>query len=244
MFCFLFAGFAQKGGKDKVYLKSGSVVKGEIITSDAEVVKINSAGNSWVYNVSEVDSIYRHENAKMKSNSDHSLNYFFDTTLGVLIGNSANNQDAPFSFMTSVNFKTIDKLYLGAGLGAEFLQESYLPVFGQVKYQLRETRFTPFINFQAGYLVPLEDATQFNYYPTYLSYSSYYPYPQNNEKLNSDGGFFFNPSVGFQVHSTENFGWFFSFGYRHHQLNYSGKDNYSIDSNFSRLSLKIGFIFN
>jgi hypothetical protein len=52
-----------------------------------------------------------------------------------------------------------------------------------------------------------------------------------------------NPSLGFQRFYSNNYGWFFSFGYRYHQLNYSGENEYKLETNFSRLSLKIGFIF-
>jgi hypothetical protein len=244
MIFFLLTGFAQDGKKDLVYLKSGSVIKGQLITYDAEMVKIISAGNSWVFNVADVDSVVRHEKEKVKFVTNKSMNYFFDTSLGVLIGNSANTHNAPFSFMASMNYKLIDRLYLGAGLGAEFLEESYMPSFGQVHYKFRESRFTPFVNLQVGYMVPLEDGnrTQYsNYYP--VTYD-YYPGPQGNQKLNADGGMFINPSLGFQYLSSENFGWFFSFGYRHHQLNYSGDNAYQLESNYSRLTLKIGFIFN
>ena len=243
MFFFLVQTFAQYGKKDVVYLKSGSIIKGQLITSDAKIIKINSAGNSWVFNVAEVDSVVRHEKAKMKYESGRFSTYFFDSSLGVLIGNTANSQNAPFSFMTSMNYRLINKLYLGAGLGADFLEESYMPAFGQVQYKFRETRFTPFVHLQAGYLVPLEDGNHYrnNYYPYY---SSYYPGQQNNQKLNAEGGLFFNPSVGFQFFSSENMGWFFSFGYRYHQLNFSGENDYQLESNYSRLALKIGFIFN
>jgi hypothetical protein len=239
----MFLAFGQKEKKDQVYLKSGSLIKGQLITYDAETVKINSAGNSWVFHTSEVDSVVRHEEKKVKFETGKSMKYFFDTSLGVLVGNSANSHDAPLSFMTSMNYRIMEKLYLGAGLGADFLEESYMPSFGQIQYKFRETRFTPFVNMQVGYMVPLEDGTryQYNYYPYY---SSYYPGPQNNQKLNAEGGIFFNPSIGFQFFSSENFGWFFSFGYRHHQLNFSGENAYKLESNYSRLSLKIGFIFN
>jgi len=129
-------------------------------------------------------------------------------------------------------------------LGAEFLDETYMPVFGQIQYKFRDTKFTPFVNFQLGYLVPIED-TRHSQSAVYYDYSSsYYPYPQSNEQLNNKGGLFINPSIGFQHSSSDNFGWFFSFGYRHHQLNYSGKDGYKLETNISRLSLNIGFIFN
>lgn len=250
---FLVSAFAQAGKKDFVFLKSGGVIKGHLITHDAEKVKINSAGNEWVFKNEEVDSISKY--SKLKNVESLIQNYFFDTSVGVLVGNSRNSQSAPFSFMSSVNVKIIRNLYLGAGIGAEFLEETYMPAFGQIQWRFRNTKTTPFFNLQLGYQVPLEDGqrnpiSSYNYYQSSSSYispiwsSSHYN-PPISTKLKSDGGYLINPSFGFQHYTSDNFGWFFSFGYRYHQLNYSGeKDDYNLETNYSRLSLKIGFIFN
>ena len=235
-------GFAQKSKKDMVYLKSGGVIKGQVITHDAEIVKINSAGNEWVFKIEEVDSVSKF--SSFKNEERRSQGYFFDTSMGVLVGNSGSSQSAPFSFMSSLNVKLIKNVYLGLGVGAEFLQESYMPAFGQIQWRFRDhTKTTPFINLQGGYQVALEDATR-NQLVYYDYSSSYSPYPQGNSKLNAEGGYLINPSFGFQRYTSDNFGWFFSFGYRYHQLNYSGDNDYKLETNFSRLSLKIGFIFN
>jgi len=233
--------FAQRSKKDQVFLKSGGVIKGQLITHDTEMVKINSAGNEWVFKNEEVDSILQFKRGRNEVRSTQG--YFFDASGGVLVGSNGNGQRAPFSFMSSVNVKVIRNVYLGAGIGAEFLQGTFMPVFGQLQWRFRDGRTTPFFNLQAGYQVPLEDGRQ--YQPVYYDSSSiYYPYPQNNMKLNSEGGYLINPSFGFQHYTSDNFGWFFSFGYRYHQLNYSGENDYKLENNFSRLSLKIGFIFN
>ncbi|MDO8927888.1 MAG: hypothetical protein Q7W54_02755 [Bacteroidota bacterium] len=239
---FLVPAFAQKGQKDLVYLKSGGIIKGQLIAHDAEIVKINSSGNQWVFKNEDVDSISKY--SKVKVDTGLSQNYFFDTSMGVLLGNSGNNQSAPFSFMSSVNFMINGNLYAGGGVGAEFFEESYMPAFAQIQYKFRDTKFTPFVNLQVGYQVPLEDGNRSQLITYNYSTSSYWPYPQNNSKLNAEGGYLINPSIGFQRFTSENFGWFFSFGYRHHQLNYSGDNGYKLETNFSRLSLKIGFIFN
>lgn len=236
--------FGQKSKKDVVYLKTGAVIRGQLLTYDLATVKINSAGNLWVFQPSEVDSVSRA--LKTKPDVGPLKNYFFDSSMGVLVGNSGNAQKAPFSFMTSVNFRVLDKLYVGAGLGAEFLEETYMPAFAQIQYKFRNTRFTPFANLQFGYMVPLEDSNNQNYTNYYPPYSDYYPggQTQASGKLKTEGGIVINPSIGFQRFTSENFGWFFSFGYRYHQLNYSGDKAYQLEENYSRLSLKIGVIFN
>lgn len=239
---FLMPAFAQKGKNDLVYLKSGGIIRGQLLLNDLEKVKINSAGNQWVFNAADVDSVSKY--SKVVRERSPNQNFFFDTSMGVLIGNSGNEQKSPFSFMASYNHRVIEKLYLGAGLGAEFFNESYMPVFGQIQYRFRDTKFSPFFNLQVGYEVGLEDGTSLNYANFYPAYSNYRPNQQTGEKLNAEGGFLINPSFGFQQNTSNNFGWFFSFGYRHHQLNYSDGLGYKLETNFSRLSLKIGFIFN
>ena len=240
-----FPGYSQISRKAVVYLKSGAVIKGKLLVNDDQRVKINSSGNEWVFKASEVDSVAK-KYSKVRHDQGITQDYFFDTSMGVLLGNSGNNQSAPFSFTSSLNYKFIDKLYLGAGLGAEFFDESYMPVFGQIHYKFRDTRFTPFFNLQAGYEIALEDGNRQHYSDLYSSRSStyVYPYPNNSEKLNAEGGLLINPSIGFERFTSDNFGWFFSFGYRYHQLNYTGDKGYKLETNFSRLSLKIGFIFN
>ncbi|HEY3371130.1 MAG TPA: hypothetical protein VGK10_09800 [Prolixibacteraceae bacterium] len=238
-----FPAMAQRSKKDQVFLKSGGVIKGQLITQDAEIVKINSAGNEWVFKNEEVDSISRYSRSRTEVHP--AKGYFFDTSMGVLVGNSTSSHSAPFSFMSSVNVKILRNVYLGAGIGAEFLQETYLPAFGQIQWRFRDARTTPFFNLQLGYQLPIEDGNrqqQIGYYDyASISYPAYMP---RNSKLTSEGGYLINPSFGFQRYSSDNFGWFFSFGYRYHQLNYSGENDYKLETNFSRLSLKIGFIFN
>jgi len=176
---FLIPAFAQKSKKDIVYLKSGGIIKGQLITHDLDIVKINSSGNQWVFKTADVDSVSKYSQVVRETSPNQ--NYFFDTSMGVLIGNSGNGQKAPFSFMASFNHRVIDKLYLGAGLGTEFFDESYMPVFGQVQYRFRDTKFTPFFNLQVGYEVGLEDGISLNYTNFYPQYSDYRPNQQTGE---------------------------------------------------------------
>lgn len=235
---FLTPAFGQKTKNDIVYLKSGAIIKGQLITYDAETVKINSAGNLWVFKVAEVDSVSRYKKPVHEKVAGN--NYFFDVSAGVLKGNPDNSRSAPFSFTASFQVKVAGRLYAGAGIGAEFMEETYMPAFAQFQYRLRDSRFTPVVNLQTGYEVPLEESRQNQ---PYVYYDIYYPYPQNNGKLHANGGFLINPSFGFHQTISENFGWFFAFGYRYHRLSYSGENSYRLEKNYSRLSLKIGFTF-
>ena len=130
--------FGQKSKKDVVYLKSGGIIRGQLIAYDLATVKINSSGNEWVFKPSEVDSVSRA--LKTKSEVGLTKSYFFDTSMGALVGNSGNPQKAPFSFIATANFRIIGKLYVGAGLGTEFFDESYMPAFAQFQYKFRDTQ--------------------------------------------------------------------------------------------------------
>ncbi len=235
--------YAQKKGKDVVYLKSGAIIRGQVITYDMDAVKINSAGNEWVFKKVDIDSVSR--NLKNSCKTSASLRYYFDASGGVLVGNSGNSQKAPFSYSNSFNYKITNKLYYGIGLGVDFLDETYMPAFAQIQYKFRNSKLTPFVNLQAGYEIPLEKKSRKNFNNYYTSSSSYY-YPgyQYYGKLDNEGGYLINPQIGFMCATSENFGWFFAFGFRYHKINYSGENDYKLETNYSRLSLKIGFTFN
>lgn len=238
-FAFVFCSYGQGKGKEYLYLKNGTIIKGRIVHRDVENVKLLSGDNLFVFKSSEIDSISQDK----FSIDDRTLktDYFFDCSVGVIAGSSGNDKDAPFAFNASFNYRLIEKLYAGAGIGVEFWNESYLPVSLNFQYYLRDTRFSPFVSCQGGYMVALGDAVLSN--PYYYSYSSYWPNP-NDSKLDAEGGIMINPSFGIRSMVNPNFGWSFSFGYRYHQLNYSGENDYSTEYNFNRLTLKIGIIFN
>jgi len=228
--------FSQKHSKDYLYLRNGAILKGSEITRDVETVKFLSAGNILVYKLSEIDSISQ---TKFKiDNFLYKAPYYFDCSIGVIAGGDGNGKRSPFMFHTTFNYLIFNKIYTGAGLGVEFWNESYMPVYLNANYLFREARFTPFIGFQAGYLVSLGDVAS---NPVYYYDSGFAPY---NAITEADGGIMINPSFGFRSMTNPNFGWTFSFGYRYHQLKYKGEKEYSTEYNFNRLTLKIGIIFN
>jgi hypothetical protein len=52
-----------------------------------------------------------------------------------------------------------------------------------------------------------------------------------------------NPGVGFKHMFSTGFGMSMAFGYQFHRLSYSGKNDYQLDIDYNRLSIKLGFIF-
>lgn len=236
--------------KGRVYLKNGTILKGKFKYSEnLERLQVESAGNLWVFDASDIDSVttidsYRYKDYKQdKPNSS----FFLRTEIGLLVGNSENSQTAPFSFTSSLNYSIAPKISIGAGAGIEFLKESYLPVFLNFEYKFRNSHSTPYVFVKTGYQVPLEESQAIyydNYYPIWSS-SSFAPWPNyQQEGMDARGGFLINPGVGFQRMFSTGFGMSFAFGYQFHRLQFKGENDYQLDIDYNRLTIKLGIIFN
>ncbi|MCY1721646.1 hypothetical protein OU798_14925 [Prolixibacteraceae bacterium Z1-6] len=243
---FTFSVFAQQD-KGYVYLKNGSIIKGKYsYLENQQKLRIESSGNIWIFETDQIDSIST-KRSHVFSEADQSLSgskFFFRTELGVLAGNSENSQSAPFSISASANYRLTSLMSVGLGLGLEFFNETYTPVFANFEYKLRESSSTPYLFLKAGYQFPTEESNAI-YYDVYPIWSSFAPWPgyYSQEGYDTRGGILVNPGVGYQQMITRGFGMNFAVGYQFHRLNYEGENDYSLDIDYNRLSIKIGIIF-
>ncbi len=232
--------------KGYVYLKNGTILKGKYqYSSDFRKLKVETAGNIWMFNAEEVDSISGLHAHRFNAFETENLNtsYFLRTEIGVLAGNADNSQTAPFSFSTSINFKVKENFSAGAGLGIEFLKETYLPVFFNAEYKIRDSYATPYLFVKCGYQIPIEKSKMV-YYDYYPMYSSIWPGPDYyNPDLTAKGGILINPGVGYQRMFSPGFGMSFAFGYQFHRLHFAGENEYDLNIDYNRLTIKIGIIF-
>lgn len=244
-----FSVFAQTE-KGYVYLKNGSIVKGKYsYFENKQKIKVESSGNIWIFGAAEVDSITNkriHSLDEIEQEISNSK-FFFRTELGVLVGNSDNSQSAPFSLTGSVNYRINPNLSAGLGIGLEFFNETYMPVFANVEYKFKKTASSPYVFLKAGYQLPLEESNAIYYdvYPVWSSSSSFWPGPDyyGQEGFDTKGGILINPGVGYQQMFTSGFGMNFAVGYQFHRLNYEGENDYSLDIDYNRLTIKVGIIF-
>jgi hypothetical protein len=239
-----------------VHLKNGTVLKGRYIySSDLEKLRVVSGKNTWIYDSSEVEMITKNrpsrrfaDDYEFPENTISPPKFFNLTEMGILAGNPDNSQSAPLVLGSSLNYTFRNNLSAGAGVGIEFLKETYLPVTANLMYKLRETRFTPYAILQAGYQVPIEGSrtVYYNVVPDYVSSSMIWPgpWPVSQTPMTAKGGLLFNPAVGFISHSRSGYGFSMSVGYRFHRLRYSAENDYNLDIDFNRLSVKIGLIIN
>ncbi len=250
IFVLFFAGVAfGQSDRGYIYLKSGTVLKGKFnYSEDMKKMQVQSGGNTWVFDVEEVDRVSRmRSKTALKPDTMPPSRFFNLTEIGVLAGNSDNSQSAPFIFGTSLNYQFHRSFSAGVGLGAEFLKETYLPVTANLIYRLRTTRFSPFAMLQAGYELPIEDSRMLYYEVVpdwWYSSSSYWigPWPNSTTKLKAKGGILLNPSVGFIQYFNSGFGMSLSFGYRFHRLSFDGENGYRVNIDYNRLSVKLGII--
>ncbi len=239
-----------------IYLKDGSVIKGSYLYSPGmDKIRINSGKNSMVLDSSEIEKISRMRPAREYSGEEISEEFtvkpprFFNITdAGLLVGNPDNSQSAPLVFGTAMFYNFHGNFSAGAGLGVEFLKETYVPLSLNLMYKLKSTRVTPYINFQAGYQVPVEDsrALYYSVIPDYVSSSVIWPGPwaTSQTELDAKGGILLNPSIGILSFNRFGYGFNMSVGYRFHRLRYSGENDYNLDIDFNRLSVKLGVAIN
>lgn len=246
---FVYFSFAQSE-KGHVYLKNGTILKGKYQYTDAGKLRVESAGNIWVFDAAEIDSVAGRrasQLAQMENLPQHSR-IFYRTEVGVLAGNSENSQSAPLSITGTINYMVTPQFSAGVGLGAEFLKESYLPAFVNAEYKIRSSWSTPYFFVKAGYQVPLEDSREIYYdVQPYWSSSSFWPGPvpvHSFGKLDPKGGVLINPGIGYSYLFSPGFGMSLGFGYQFHRLHYKGEKDYGLDIDYNRLTVKLGFIFN
>jgi len=228
--------------KGFIYMKNGTILKGKVLQHDQNgKIKIESAGNIWVFDVSEVDTIKSTKHEPEIPVTKSGISKFSNLTeLGFLFGNTNNSQKAPLSFNSFLNYQVTNKITAGVGSGVEFLKETYLPGLINLQFKFRNSWSAPFLFFEGGYLIPVEDSRQVYYDggPVYRYYPNY-----ANTALKAKGGIVINPGIGYQHMFSSSFGLSFSFGYRYNRLNYSGDKDYGMDIDYNRLSVKFGVIF-
>jgi len=231
--------------KQYVYLKNGSVIKGKLIfSSDPQSVGIKSSGNIYMFKRPEIDTITTSRPLKGERQTLE-FRYFFRTALGILPGNSYNEQVAPALFSASFNRQVYKTISAGIGSGMEFYNDAtFIPLYANMEYRFRNTRFSPVAFLKTGYLFAAsETVSTGGYNPVMPDYYDYIRPGNQPRELTPHGGFMINPGIGMNIMVGNGFGFFLGFGYRYHKIGFDGDNDYSLSYNYNRLSIDIGIIF-
>ncbi len=220
---------------DHVYLKTGSVIRGNIQEIDpADHVKIQDlCGNIWFYKIDMVEKItsepYTRDFVVEKNHQEFESGFVNITSIGFLAGSSYNSQVAPFSLLMVNGWHNSMGLFTGAGIGIEFLSTNYLPLFLDLRYDLLGGDVVPYIVAKGGYSLPLAS--------NQTDYDIEYEY---------SGGPLVGVGVGLKVKTRSHFAWDIELMYRYQQTSYMEKYNwngqeYDYTDVYNRIEIRLGF---
>jgi hypothetical protein len=220
---------------DHVYLKSGTVLRGNILEIEpAEHVKIEDlCGNIWFYKMSDVAKItsepYEPLKFAKKSPGGFEQGFVNMTSIGFLAGSSSNSQVAPFSLAMINGWRSETGFFAGAGLGIEFLNTNYMPFFLDLRYDLLGSDVVPYVVAKGGYAVPLTSG--------YSEYDINYEY---------SGGPLFGAGVGLKIKTRNHFAWDIALMYRYQETAYSevydwNNQTYNYTDVYKRIEIRLGF---
>jgi len=219
---------------DHIYLKSGSVVRGNILEiAPEDHVKIEDlAGNLWVFPMKEVEKINT-EPYQMRRGLYHgSLGFrpgFVNmTSMGFLAGSAHNEQVAPFSLLTVNGYRTSGGLFAGLGIGVEFFSTNYMPVFLDLRYDLFGEDVVPYLLGKGGYALPLSGDSR-----------------SNDIDYTYSGGPLLGVGVGLKVRTRPHFAWDLGLMYRYQQTSYTeiygwNNQEYEYTDVYSRIEIRLG----
>jgi hypothetical protein len=166
--------FSQNNVEDVVYLKNGSIIRGQIVEQKiGETIKIELLGGSiFVFKQEEIDSIKKEKafhQPLQKTKSDYyrrDKGYRNFTEMGLICGFGTNNNgqyyyaqnrnDYGFSIRTTDGYQWSRYLFTGAGVGIDrFItyKQTFSPFYFRVASEFLKKRVTPYAFTDIGYAV-------------------------------------------------------------------------------------------
>ena len=219
---------------DHIYLKSGSVIRGQILelVPDDHVKVQDMCGNIWYYKMIEVAKITSEpfdDHGFFKSRDGFKSGFVNMTSIGFLAGSSNNARVAPFSLVTVNGWRSPAGLFIGAGLGVEFLSTNYFPVFIDLRYDLTGKDVVPYLVAKGGYSLPGSS-----------------DYSENDVEYSYQGGALAAIGVGLKIRTREHFAWDIELMYRYQKTSRSevyewNMQDYLYTDIYNRIEIRLGF---
>jgi hypothetical protein len=166
----LTASYAQNIQEDIVYLKNGSVIRGEILKEENPgYLRIRTEGdNIWSFARSDIDSVGQGERISRIYQTVRKNGFQNITGFGVLVGSGESDKSTVFSLATVNGYYFYRKWFTGAHLGVELYEYSTCPVGGDVRYNFFPGRWSNFLYLKGGYAFALgkpEEPWGYHYKP-------------------------------------------------------------------------------
>ncbi|MFC2117900.1 hypothetical protein ACFLSY_04580 [Bacteroidota bacterium] len=227
------AAFSQNNNTDIVYLKDGSIIRGNIIEyiTDGHVKIETIDNNIWVFKHNKIDKVVFKTLNKNKGTFIQKTGYYNLTDMGVLIGTGNNEKTAPFSINMINAYRFSPHFSAGLGAGVEFFSTPVIPLFIDARYEFYDGEFSPFVYLNGGYSFQVGE--NYDYYTD----------------TNSKGGLMAGSGIGIRISLNNKSHLVVSMGYRFQQLTYSYYEEWTDDTidrfeKLSRFAIRIGFMFN
>ncbi len=222
--------------EDVVYLKTGSIIRGTLLTdSSSQIVRIlNHSGDVWVFSKSEVDSV-RHEKAfdyKLMQFSKPGFEFGLQGELLMRSGvNAVGNAVIP-GLNAQIAYRPNPFLAIGTEIGIEFYNWMEIPVSASIRLRTSDRIVSPVLFLRTGYTIPAEDRVsdwEYRYIPV--------------------GGLHYSFGVGFEKIISNKTSFLLTFAYHYQQLNYHliPLQAWIVERDrteaYSRLRISIGYVF-
>lgn len=231
IFCFFLllssSALAQKE-QDVLYLRNGSIIRGNIIEKSDTLVRILiTGGNVFAWHPDQI-LITAREAEPRRDLTVKEDGFFHLFTVGFLFGQSDSEKPAPFSVMWESFYKYRENYATGFFLGFEQLKENIVPMGISFKYMLPVRQSAIVFGVSGGYGNPVEE-------------------PREDYITRMKGGLIGGAELGFHVPVGRGNGIFMSVGYRYTELNYDIEDwwlgDYKRKIKYNRLLFRIGISF-
>ncbi len=227
---------AQKNGlQDAVHLHNGSIIRGELQTSTDGSIRVKTMdGSLWVFKADEVKEVTQEDYYALKRTLVISKKGFYNaSSAGLMVGRSENFTELTASITTVCGYKINPHYSIGIGVGIESFEPGLAPIFLEGRYNLLESKFTPFVGLQGGYSIPIDN------------------YRAEGGEWQERGGVMGNAEIGVINYIGHNAAITFSVGYRYQQSVsrqdywwFQDDDFGVIRDEFHRFAFRAGLLFN
>lgn len=162
---------AQRAGEETIYLKNGSIIKGQVteVIPDKTVTIYTESGSTFVVNVNDIEKYTREPisfNTDGKRNDrknkerelDNNHTYIEKGYRGFFSGEFQAGDVFQMGATTTHGFQLNDKVFIGAGTGIKICEDDYrrIPLYASIRLDTRNSKISPFVEGRLGYEV-IED---------------------------------------------------------------------------------------
>ena len=239
---------AQTVKQDVVYLKNGSIIRGDIIEQiPNQSLKIETYDRSvFVYKFEEIEKITKEEVAKPGKNNAvvntaKKSNYLFMMEFGFCPGvgniktdgNEYSNEDQIINIQMIHAARVDPNLSIGLGIGLDALKDvNQIPVFLDIRPYFSKTATTGFFALDVGYNIGTKKET--------LNYGY-----GGDITVKDKGGLMINPQFGVKTAIGNNAAFSFAFGFKYLEDNasvtgYGNSDSGKATGGFITFRISIG----